>query len=126
MCSPFHSDSDCAEGEDRFDGSGRQAKKKVTLRNAGTDIDAGKRTTRSSFMRDFVDSAIGEDDGEDDDKPVERAVLRATLLKLKCCVAILCTQALLWNDSVNSTNCWSKMRDNLRSQLHRGQLFDRF
>ena len=75
MCSPFH--FDCAEGEDRFDGSGRQAKKKAALRN---DIDAGKRTTRSSFVRDFVDSAIGEDDDdEDDDKPVERAVLRATL-----------------------------------------------
>jgi len=69
-----------AEGEDQFDVSGRESKKKkASLRNAGTDMDASKQTARSSFMRDFVDSSFDEDDDDDaTDKPVERAVLYAT------------------------------------------------
>jgi len=72
----------CAEGEDRFDVSGRESKKKASIRNAGTGRDAGKQTARSSFMRDFVDSSFDEEDDDDaTDQPVKRAVLHATPMK---------------------------------------------
>ena len=52
---------------------------------------------RSTFLRNFLDAVVEEEEGEDEAK-----------------------RPLLSDPAVNSTNCWSKLVANLRSKVHQG------